>query len=297
MQRRDFLKMSALAGIAAGLAPVAKAFEIPNPAKQAELKISLQEGVAPGKSLNEKLDFMEANGVVGLEVGGGNLGNRVDELNNALKNRKIKMSAICAGFKGVPMSHDPAVRREAINSIKEIVTAAGAIGSVGVIFVPAFNGQTQLGNKAGREILLKEVLPELGDHAAKCGTHVILEPLNRGECFFLRQVADAAAICRDANNPGVKLMGDFWHMTWEETSDFAAFVAGAKWLEHVHIASRAHRRTPGEDGEKDNYVDGFRGLKAIGYQNYISFECGCDGPREATVANACKLIREQWAQA
>lgn len=297
MQRREFFKLSALAGLAATLTPAVKAFEIPNPAKKAVLNISLQEGVAPGKNLGEKLDFMEANGIVGFEPGGGGLPNRIEEFQKALKGRKVKISAICAGFSGVPMSDDPKIRQKAVDSIKEIVTAAGALGSVGVIMVPAFNGQTKLGNKEGREIMVKEVLPVLGEHAVKCGTHVIMEPLNRGEAFFLRQVADAASICRDVNNPGVALMGDFWHMTWEETSDFAAFVAGGPWLQHVHIASRGKRRTPGEDGEKDNYVDGFRGLQAVGYQNYISFECGSTGPREKTIPVACKLIREQWAEA
>ncbi|MBP5759750.1 MAG: sugar phosphate isomerase/epimerase [Verrucomicrobia bacterium] len=297
MQRREFFKLSAMAGLATVLAPAANAFQIPDPAKKAVLNLSFQEGVAYGNSLNEKLDFCEANGVVGFEPGGGGLAKRVDEFKKALSGRKVKISAICAGFSGVPMSDDPKVRRQAIDSIKEIVTAAGELGSTGVIMVPAFNGQTKLGNQEGRKIMVEEVLPELGEHAVKCGTHVILEPLNRGEAYFLRQVADGAAICKDVKNPGVALMGDFWHMTWEETSDFAAFVAGAKWLWHVHMASRKKRRIPGEDGDADNYIDGFRGLKAIGYQHYVSFECGCGGDRKTLLQNACKLLREQWEQA
>jgi sugar phosphate isomerase/epimerase len=109
-------------------------------------------------------------------------------------------------------------------------------------------------------------------------------------------VADGAAICRDVNHPGVTVMGDFWHMTWEETSDFAAFVAAGKHLQHVHVASRKTRNTPGED-EGDNYVDGLKGLKLIGYQNFVSLECGCKGDRAKVVAAAAKLLREQWQQA
>jgi primase-polymerase (primpol)-like protein len=40
-----------------------------------------------------------------------------------------------------------------------------------------------------------------------------------------------------------------------------------------------------------------RGLKFIGYQNFISFECGCKGDRRQAIAAAVKLLREQWAQA
>ena len=89
-------------------------------------------------------------------------------------------------------------------------------------------------------------------------------------------------------------MGDFWHMQ-EETSDYAAFLAaGPEYLQHVHVASRGRRLMPGEDGEKDNYVDGFRALKQMNYPYYVSFECGTKGEREQTVPAAVELLRAQW---
>jgi len=192
----------------------------------------------------------------------------------------------------VLISEQETVRQTAIASMKEILTAAGALGSRGMIIVPAFHNQTKLGHQEARELLVK-LLAELGDHANKAGTRVLLEPLNRRECHFLRQVPDAAAICRDVNNPGVALMGDFWHMTWEETSDMAAFIAAGKYLHHVHMASRKTRKVPGED-QGDNYVDGFKGLKIIGYQDFVSFECGCKGDPVKALPAAVKLLRDQW---
>ena len=54
---------------------------------------------------------------------------------------------------------------------------------------------------------------------------------------------------------------------------------------------------PGEDGELDDYVDGFRALKHLGYDKYVSFECGCNGDREVLVPAAVELLRSQWKQA
>ncbi len=295
LTRRDFITASAGTAVLGATAPMARALTLADPPQPARLRLSCQEGVAPGNSLAEKLDFLEANGFEGLELGGGGLPGRVDELKKALQNRKIKVSAICAGFDGVPISDQEEVRQKAIRSIKEILTAAGALGSTGMIVVPAFHNQTKLGHQESRELIVK-LLPELGDHAQKAGTRVLLEPLNRRECHFLRQVSDAAAICRDVNNPGVALMGDFWHMTWEETSDMAAFISAAKYLHHVHMASRKTRNIPGED-EGDNYVEGFKGLKIIGYQDFVSFECGCKGDRKKVIAAAAKMLREQWDSA
>jgi sugar phosphate isomerase/epimerase len=296
LQRRDFFKMSAMAGAAlAALPQTVKAFTLPDPQPAAQLNLSCQEGVAPGKTLTEKLDFMEANGFVGFEPGGGNLGKRVEEIKKALEGRKIKVSAICAGFQGVIISEKEEERKKAMDSMKEILTAAGALGSTGLIIVPAFNGQTKMGHQEGRELLVK-LLAELGDHADKAGTRILLEPLNRRECHFLRQLADAAAICRDVNSPGICLMGDFWHMTWEETSDMGAFISAGKYLHHVHIASRKNRQMPGED-EGDNYVDGFKGLKIIGYHDYVSLECGSKGDRTKTIPAAVKLMKDNWQAA
>ena len=303
MNRRNFL-----ATAAAGSAALAAASVLPgcvaasDDKKKAgndlELKISFQEGIAPGESLAEKLDFMENLGVVGFEPGGRGLASRVKEIQEALNGRNIKVSAICAGFDGFILAEDPAVKELFDKTMREIVAAAGELGSTGVIMVPAFNHQTPCKpHTMDTRNYLCEQLHDLGEFALEHGTTVILEPLNRNEAFYMRQVADAAAIARDSDSKGVKAMGDFWHMS-EETSDFGALMsAGKEYLQHVHIASRGRRVMPGEDGEKDYYVDGFRALKEIGYDKYVSFECGTKGDRATTVAAAVDLLRKQWAEA
>lgn len=264
--------------------------------KSGSLNISCQEGVAPGESLNEKLDFMESLGIVGFEPSGRGLENRIGEIQAALQNRNIKVSAVCAGFDGWLIADDPAIRQKCMDSLKVIIGAAGELGSTGVIFVPAFNNQKSLPDKEARELLLDE-MHELGEFAAQHKTRILLEPLNRKECYFCRQVADGAAIVRDVNSAGAAVMGDFWHMTWEETNDRAAFLAAGDYLHHVHIASRKQRKMPGEDGQADNYINGFRGLKEINYQDFVSFECGSVGDKKVTLPAAVKLMREQWDKA
>jgi sugar phosphate isomerase/epimerase len=260
------------------------------------LKISCQEGVAPGQKLTEKLDFMESLGIVGLEVGGKGLEKRVVEIQQALQNRNIKMSAICAGFDGWLIAEDPAIQKKCMDSLKVIIAAAGELGSTGVIFVPAFNSQKSLPDKEARELLIGQ-MKELGDYALQNKTRILLEPLNRKECYFCRQVADGASIVRDVNSAGAAVMGDFWHMTWEETNDRAAFLSAGDYLHHVHIASRKRRKMPGEDGEADNYINGFRGLKEINFQDFVSFECGSVGDSKITLPAAVKLMNEQWKKA
>ena len=301
MQRRNFLLSTAVGAAAATLAPTSLLASCdPKPKdKKADTPLNLcfQEGIAIGETLQEKLDYCESLGVTGLEVGGRGLANRVDEINNALKGRNVRMAAICAGFDGFILAED-GQKDDFDRTMREIIEAAGKINSCGVIMVPAFNWQNPCRpHTMDTRNYLCEQLHELGEFALQCGTTVILEPLNRGECFYMRLVADAAAIARDADSKGVKCMGDFWHMQ-EETSDYAAFMAaGKEYLQHVHIASRGRRKTPSEDGEKDNYVDGFRALKEIGYEGFVSFECGCEGDPKIVLPAAVELLRKQWEEA
>ena len=302
MDRRSFLG-SAAAGIAGAAVLSTPAGLLTSCAtgtsrkSSPELKLSFQEGTAPGESLNEKFDYMEKLGIVGFEPHGKQLLKRAEEFRQALNGRNIKVSAICAGFDGFILAEDPAVKASFDSSMRELIAAAGEIGSTGVIMVPAFNGQKPCRpHTMETRDYLCEQLHELGEYALKHNTTVILEPLNRREAFYLRLVSDAAAICRDADSEGVRCMGDFWHMQ-EETSDYAAFISAGKYLQHVHVASRGQRRMPGEDGQLDNYIDGMRALKELDYQNYISFECGTDADREIVVPAAVELLRRQWEQA
>ena len=108
---------------------------------KAELKLSFQEGTAPGKDLSEKFDYFEKLGIVGFEPGGKGLAGRVNDIKEALKGRNIKVSAICAGFEGFMLSEEESVRNLCRDTMQEIITAAGELGSTGVIIVPAFNLQ------------------------------------------------------------------------------------------------------------------------------------------------------------
>ena len=296
INRRYFLKSTLMGTTAiAALSPLNIFGSEPAKATKTELKLSFQEGIAPGRSLAEKFDFMEKHGIVGFEPRGANLANCVSEYQQLLSDRNINISAICAGFKGFILSENAAVRDQYKSTMKDIIAAAGELGSVGVIIVPACNGQKpdEL-HTANTQNFFIEQMSELAEYAEKHNTTVILEPLNRKEVSSLRQVADVASICRAVNKKGLRCMGDFWHMTREETSDMDAFISGGEYLNHVHVASRKTRCIPGEDGQIDNYIEGFKGLKKINYKGYVSYECGIKGDRAVLVPASINLLREQW---
>lgn len=229
--RRGFLTTGALAAAGTAILPNAALAKAPKgkAKSKAALKLSAQIWIIPGRDLPERLATMEKWGFDGVELPGADLADKglpsiIDHeklYEDAIKNTKLKVSAICGGKgtgDGRIVSEEVSKRAGGIEDLKRLITSAGALHSTGVIYVPAFNGGTKLGNLEVRKILVG-TLPAIGEHAHKAGTRVVLEPLNRGEAFFLRQVADGASIVRDCKKPGLGVMGDFYHMYIEETSD------------------------------------------------------------------------------
>ncbi len=301
--RRTFIAGSAVAG--AGLmasANVATAsVKINQSGKEGVLKLSSQDWPLPGKTLEQELDFLEQNGIEGYEPGGKDLHKKVKTLQSALKGRNIKISAICAGFDGAPCSEFASVRKRSMESMKRILTAAGELESTGLIFVPAFNSQSQAGIPSAR-FLLVDFLNEIADHAQSAGTRLLLEPLNRHETWYVRTLADAAQICKEIDHPAIRMMGDFYHMGREEPCDYAAFLSARKYMHHVHLASRPNRKQPGYDKnddfrDGDDFRPGFKALKEIGYQDYCSFECGCEGKKEIEMPKSIAYLKQQWKEA
>lgn len=291
INRREM--MAGGAATMAGLALLTHGQTAHAAARDASLKLASQLGVIPGNGLDEKLDKMARWGFDAVELGGDIVGNEA-RYRDATSKAGLKISAICWGSIGGDLVSDVKEKRQpAFDQFQKMLTAAGELQSTGVIYVPAFNGQTQLTNQEIRTILL-DTLPKLGEHAKQVGSRILLEPLNRGEAFFLRQLADAASICRDCNSPGVCMMGDFYHMAIEETSDMGAFISAGDYLHHVHLACR-RRDLPGQD--ERSFVDGFRGLKMIGYQDFCSFECGVHGDREVEIPKSMQFLKDQWQQA
>jgi sugar phosphate isomerase/epimerase len=191
-----------------------------------------------------------------------------------------------------------------------VLEQLGALKSIGLIICPA-RAKPEVGLKELRESFVENYGRRLAEKAAACGTEIVLEPLQRRETPFLRQVSDGAKMAQEIG-PGCKVMADFWHMTWEEANDRAAMLSAGPLLAHVHIASRRTRKIPGSDGDADDYRLGFRGLKEIGYGGVVSLEAGwvpkgfdAKGKpilpelpeRHRILTGMCELLRRQWAEA
>jgi sugar phosphate isomerase/epimerase len=259
------------------------------------MKLACQEGMVPGASLAEKVARLEDWGYEGIEIWGSNLRQRVGEIKQALKGRKLKFGSICAGYRGCLLDPNPSERNQAMSDIKELLTVGGELGVVGLIVVPVFGGPrlpdaSPLFDARGfeRKMFLAQ-LKELAETADKAKCAILVEPLNRYETHWINRLEQAVDLVRRINSDHVKIMADFFHMAIEEADIPVSIKKAGKYLAHVHLAD-SNRVLPGL-GHTD-FKSGFAALKEIGFKGYMALECGIPGDATVLLPQTAKHLRQ-----
>jgi sugar phosphate isomerase/epimerase len=266
------------------------------------LKISCQEGLAPGKTFAERLENLARFGFEGVELNGSRLLERegIEERKAALKDSPVKVSSICGGITHHFISTDREKRHQSVESAKKMLDAAAELGAVGPIGVPIFRGEGNMPDLSPfmsrqqlRDGMMVEVFAEVGEYANAAGVTFLLEPLNRYEAEALTRIEQAAQIIQQAGTGGIMVMADFFHMNIEEADAQAAIERVGGLIGHVHLADN-QRKEPGS-GSLD-FVRNFRALKKIGFEGYMAFECGLTGPAEEALPRSVRFLRECLSQ-
>lgn len=312
MQRRDFLTAAAVAGAAVSVSPLpvqaqTAAGTVPGDLRaKAKLRFCSLSGMIPGKSDEEKLKWMKANGFDAVEIG--NPGDLESAKNWKKKadDAGLPIASIYFGGAEIPlMSEDPATRQKGIDESKAKMEVAAAMDCPVLVYVPVRGNQPENVRNLPERVLWERtvaVLKDLGPLAASFKTNVILEPLRRREAWFMRQVSQAAKLAQEADVPGIGVLGDTYHMYTEEAHDTAAFIAGGSYVKHVHIGSGKGRVLPNAENHSakgHTHTDAFRGLKYIGYTGVVSFECGVGGSgnKETEIPKCLDYLRKCWEEA
>lgn len=264
------------------------------------MKIASQLRLVPGSSIKEQIDNLEKWNYEGVEVHGRGLAETIDDVKKAVANSSVKVSTVCSGYRGCALDPDPAERDIMVRDAKEILGMAADLGAVGMIMAPIF-GPPRLPDLSPlytavelEKLLIAKVVEELGAHAEKVGTLLLLEPLQRGETHFWNRLEQAIECAETVGNPHVKIMADFFHMNIEEADIAKSIAKAGKFIAHVHLAD-SNRVLPGL-GHTD-FVPGFAALKKARFRNYMSLECGIPGDPMAALPKCAEFLREAIAQA
>ena len=190
-----------------------------------------------------------------------------------------------------PISPDPAIRAAGLARLKsaiDCVAAAGATHLCGPIHsaLGEFSGQGRTDDEWNWG---KDILGQAAEYAKEKNVTLVVEYLNRFECYFLNCAEDASRFCREVNHPNLKMMYDTFHANIEEKCPVGAIKACADQMVHVHI-SENDRSTPGTGGV--NWESNFAGLKEVGYDGWLMIEAF--GLALPELAAATKIWRRMY---
>lgn len=217
---------------------------------------------------------------------------RFQALGKKLDSLKLGRTAVtvCTDAEN-PISPDKAIREAGLARLKKAIDMCAASGCThlcGPIHsaIGSFSGSTPTKDEWNWG---KETLSKAGDHAKQNNVTLVVEYLNRFECYFLTSAADDAKFCREINHPNVKMMWDTFHANIEEKNTAAAMQSCWDQVVHVHI-SENDRSTPGE-GHVD-WDTTFQMLKQLRYDGWLVVEAfGLSLP---ALAAATKIWRRMF---
>lgn len=128
--------------------------------------------------------------------------------------------------------------------------------------------------------------------AEKHGVTIVVEPLNRGECNVINTVSEGAAIVREIDRPGLRLLVDAYHLL-REGEAIEDVVTYGRWLAHVHVATVPNRLPPG--AEACDLAPFFRALSRADYAGGVSIEGKIPNPATdlpKALETMSRLVRE-----
>jgi sugar phosphate isomerase/epimerase len=103
------------------------------------------------------------------------------------------------------------------------------------------------------------------------GMVIGIEALRRPESSIVNSVAEALRLAKQVGHPRVRIIVDFYHLTFEN-EDPDVLLEARDFIVHLQIADPAKRDFPKDDRAEPRYRRFFENLRKIGYHGRISVE-------------------------
>jgi D-psicose/D-tagatose/L-ribulose 3-epimerase len=188
----------------------------------------------------------------------------------ALGLRPAAISVIGA-LENNPVGAEESQRRGAVDYMRWLTDCAQALGATMLAgplhsTIGHFSGAGPTAEENARMVGFHQ---EVGEIARAKGLTIVVEALNRFECYMLNTMAQLRAHLDAVGHPNVKAMYDTFHANIDEKDPAAAMAVIVPHLVHVHI-SENDRGTPGTGQIAFDPV--FAALKRQGYAGALTIE-------------------------
>jgi sugar phosphate isomerase/epimerase len=264
------------------------------------MQLAVQENLLGDASLRERAALARELGFDAVELRDAGRA-RSPEL-AAARRDGVVMPTVYPLLSGYLGDFDCARRRQAVAQMRDQLSGIAEAGGRAAI-APAACGMFSRrlppftpprSADEDRDVLL-ESLDELGEHAAREGVLMLLEPINRYEDHMVNTVGQAAELCRELGQPAVRIAADTYHMNIEEADVCAALASVAPLLGAVHL-SDSNRFEPGAGHVDFGAV--LATLRGARFDGALSLECRLSGDAVPALLRSATMLRrlldEDW---
>ncbi|MDP6350150.1 MAG: sugar phosphate isomerase/epimerase [Chloroflexota bacterium] len=254
------------------------------------MELAVQQNLAPGESLAEKLRNIQACGYQAVELNYPGVIDDVAGAKAALADSPLHPRTMCCtpGHDLAVLDDDPATR---LTLFLRTLDLAADLDVETLVSVPV-RGPLPEGVTEMEELdIYTAALHLLGQAAGERGLQIVIEPLIRYETHLINTLQDAAATAARANHPAIRILADFFHMNVEEADIAASIREHGDAIGHVHLAD-SNRLNPGR-GHLD-FAPGLRALVDAGYDGVMALECRIAGDPMDELRNTANFVRDLW---
>ncbi len=263
------------------------------------MRFGVRTPLPENMTLRERAQLVKRLGYDGIELGNEWSDKPLEFLQEQLAGIGIAVSAVVGSIK--LLDTDPLVRARGVETDRERLELARALGANNMIEVPVFGPnkfQDLSPIMTAREVeerLLVAQLKELVPDVEHTRVNLMLEPCNQKETHFMYLQSQAARFIEAVDAPGFAVLSDFYHMQLEEKDIAATLREYGKYTVYCHLADGKARTEPGS--LPFDYRPGFRALKEWGFSGWLTMECKATDNPEAALERGLAYIKKQWADA
>jgi sugar phosphate isomerase/epimerase len=197
--------------------------------------------------------------------------------------RVASLQALLFGRPDLQLFASAESRRQLGEYLRRVIDFAAAVGANALVFGSPKNRVRGSLSMADAMAIAADLLREIGEYCSERRTAMCIEanPVEYG-CDFVTTTAEAIALCRAVNHPGVRVNVDLGGITMSHEDASSAITSAREMMGHYH-ASEPHLA---EIGAASLHEEAGRTLAEIGYASWISIEMRAAGDNVSAVARA-----------
>lgn len=208
------------------------------------MQLAIQESLLPDSTTLARFQRAQSLGLAGIEISDHELVQRLSEINQAVAQTGVKVSAVNSGYSRL-LHPEFSERERAIVKLREAMAQALDVGTTGVIFIPHYQTTPALPDlhpyKSSAELegalLIAQLKATMGDLAYALGATLHMAVVSAEQAHLINRLEQAERVLKgNSYHDHLKLCVTSCDLISEESDPISALIHHHAHIRTVHLA-------------------------------------------------------------